>query len=171
MFFDAQGSIQSDFLSGQSIASKLDLGAPRSKMLGAKFTYRYGDYDVGVSTNILFADSNSFQKGGIISPYTYDIANDPLFTTSFRSGMVEKGGGTAFKIFSIASVLDNKLTLKPSLGIYNTNDGISSKELNMIAGYVFDKPNIEVDIVYALSSASDLNGTNNMLQVRSSWTF
>jgi hypothetical protein len=41
----------------------------------------------------------------------------------------------------------------------------------MIAGYVFDKPNIEVDIVYALSSASDLNGTNNMLQVRSSWTF
>ncbi|MFT4694048.1 MAG: hypothetical protein ACI8TE_000947 [Francisella sp.] len=171
-FFDLQGSIQSDILiGGESISSKLGLGAPKSKMLGAKITYRYNNIDIGISSNILFAEGNSFNKGGMISPYTYDIANDPLFTTSFRAGMVEKGGGSAFKVFSVASVLNDKLILKPSLAVYSANDGIRSSELNMIAGYKFKDPNVQLDLVYAMSAASNLNGYNNMLQLRSAYTF
>jgi hypothetical protein len=171
MFFDFQGSIQSDLLIGESIASKLKLGSPNSKMLGAQFTYRYRDIDLGASSNVLFADSNSFQQGGMISPYTYNLANDPLYTTSFRSGMVEKGGGGAFKIFSLIKAFGNKLTIKPSLAHYNNTGGITSNVVNLLTGYTFEGSNIHVDSVYSIYGANNIKRYNNMLQFRSSYAF
>ena len=106
----------------------------------------------------------------MISPYTYNLANDPPYTTSFRSGMVEKGGG-AFNIFSLIKAFDNKLTIKPSLAHYNNTSGITSNVVNLLTGYTFEGSNIHVESVYSISGANNIKGYDNMIQFRSSYTF
>ena len=50
--------------------------------------------------------SGSYGQGGFVSPYTYQAVSDPLYTTSWLAGMVEKGSsGNAYKLAPSVSLL------------------------------------------------------------------
>ncbi len=80
-----QGSLQSTFAAGSNTIDNNGYGAPDNQMLGAELIYAYKNYSLTLGYNALIGSSSSYGQGGLISPYTYQIANDPLFTTSYLS--------------------------------------------------------------------------------------
>jgi hypothetical protein len=133
--FNLQGSLQSTLATGSNTIENNGYGAPDNQMLGAELIYAFQNYSFTVGYNALLGSASSFGQGGLISPYTYQIANDPLFTTSYIAGMVEKSGGQAVKITPAMTLLDDDLSLATSYAYYNTRDVPDSAEWDVIATY------------------------------------
>ena len=53
-------------------------------------------------------------------PYTYSLANDPLYTTSWMLGLIDKSAGQAYKIAPTVKFLDDALEVGISAARYNT---------------------------------------------------
>jgi hypothetical protein len=170
LVLNIQAAIQSDFATGGSVATNLDLGAPDSRMIGAKLTYQKDWFSFGAASNLVWGPSGSFKNGGMISPYTFNIANDPLYTTSFFSGMIEKGGGSAYKVFSAIKFLEEKLIFTPSFAFYEITNGANSNEFDFITRYYFKDPGIELGLVYGLAKTMGQGKWVSTIQLRASYT-
>ncbi len=165
-----QSAVQSDFATGGSVATELNLGTPNSRMLGAKLTYHHNWFSGGIASNLLWGPSGSFENGGMVSPYTFNIANDPLYTTSFFAGMVEKGGGNAYKVFAAIKLLEDELVITPSFAFYNITNGANSNELDLITRYYFRNTGIELGLVYGLTRTMGQDKLVSTVQLRASYT-
>lgn len=119
---------------GNIISTNSD-GTINSTFFGVQGGLNYKWFGLTLAANTLFGTSNSYMSGGIISPYTYEIATDPLYTTSYMLGMVEKSGGNAYKITPSFNFMDNSLTFAPSAAFYQTTGVPSSAEYDMIITY------------------------------------
>ena len=45
----------------------------------------------------MYGSQNSFYGGGFISPYTFTIVNDPLYTSGLGAGLIEQGAGNSWR--------------------------------------------------------------------------
>lgn len=111
-------------------------GAVNSKFVGAQAGINYQNMGLNIGYNGVLKASNSYGNGGIVSPYTYQLTTDPLYSTSFISGMVEKGfSGNALKVIPSISFLNDNLSIMPSYAIYYTNGIPNSKEYDFSMSY------------------------------------
>lgn len=130
-------SAQAGYEQGTSnniISSNSD-GSINSTFYGAQLGFNYDWFGLTLAMNSVFGPQSSYLGGGIISPYTYQIATDPLYTTSYMMGMVEKAAGSAYKITPSFNFLDNNLTIAPSAAYYSTVAVPSSEEYDLLITY------------------------------------
>lgn len=110
-------------------------GSINATFFGAQAGFNYNWFGLALAMNSVMGSSNNYLGGAIISPYTYEMATDPLYTTSYMAGMVEKAAGSAFKITPSFSFMDNNLVFAPSVAYYSTVAIPSSQEYDMIITY------------------------------------
>jgi hypothetical protein len=131
----AQGGYEHGTGMGDDLISTNSDGSINSTYFGAQASFNYDWFGLALAMNSVMGPSNSYLGGNIVSPYTYEIATDPLYTTSYMMGMVEKAAGSAFKVTPSFSFMDNSLTFAPSAAYYSTVDIPSSQEYDMIITY------------------------------------
>lgn len=116
----AQGSLQGQNGEGDILNNAGYGNDVRSNMLGLQLGFNYSIFGLQLGYNNIWGPEDSYEGGGIISPYTYQYATDPLYTTGWIQGMVERSAGQAFKIAPSISLLDNNLVITPSYQYYAT---------------------------------------------------
>ena len=107
----------------------------RSNMVGLQLGLSYYWFGLQLGYNNVWGPETAFEGGGLISPYTYQYGSDPLYTTSWMQGLVEKSAGQAFKIGTPLTFLDNNLTFYPSVAYYATTAIPASTEYNFVMSY------------------------------------
>lgn len=99
-------------------------GAVNSYLMGAKFGYSFDDWlNAEISYDTMFGPQNSFYNGGFISPYTFTIVNDPLYTSGLGAGMIEQGAGNSYR---------GALIFKPIPGDSRTKIEIAYEQFNTV---------------------------------------
>ena len=73
-------------------------GEVQSNMLGIQLAMSYDWFRLQLGYNNIWGPKDAYAGGGIVSPYTYQYSSDPLYTTSWMQGLVEKSAGSAYKI-------------------------------------------------------------------------
>ena len=110
-------------------------GSVNSNILGAQFGISYGIWSLLLSYDGVFG-SGSFGDGGFVSPYTYQMLADPLYTTSQIEGMITTASsGNSYKIAAPVSLLNQNITITPQFAYLATNAVPSSQEFDLIAEY------------------------------------
>ena len=118
------------------------LGAVNSNFVGVQAGFNYDIFQLQLSyNNIWGGQSNAYGGGGIVSPYTYQLATDPLYTTGWLIGMVERSAGSAYKIAPSLSLMDDSLQIGPSYENYATTGQPASYEYDM--QIVYNVPQIK----------------------------
>ncbi|MFT6835350.1 MAG: hypothetical protein ACJA0H_001387 [Francisellaceae bacterium] len=130
-----QAATQGDFASGSNALKDSGYGAPNSQLLGAEFIFSHKKFNLAIGYNALIGPNDSYEQGGLVSPYTYQIANDPLFTTSWIAGMVEKSAGNAVKVTPSIILLNNDLVIAPSMAYYDTVAVEKTIEWDLVVTY------------------------------------
>ena len=105
-------------------------------MLGAQFGFNYSILGLQLGYNNIWGPSDGYQSGELVSPYTYQYATDPLYTTGWIQGMVERSSGQAYKIAPSLSLLDNNLVITPSYQYYATTIIPASSEYDLQISYM-----------------------------------
>ena len=62
------------------------LGTPGSTFYCIQGGINYKWFGLNLAFNDAFGASDTFGQGAIVSPYTYGVALDPLFTTPYMQG-------------------------------------------------------------------------------------
>lgn len=106
-----------------------------STFYGVQAGMNYQWFGLTLGMDSIWGPTTSYLNGGLVSPYTYEIATDPLYTTSYMMGMVEKGAGSAYKITPSFNFMDNNLTIAPSYAYYATVGVPSSAEYDLVISY------------------------------------
>lgn len=106
-----------------------------STFYGLQAGMNYKWFGLNLGMNSIWGPTTSYLNGGLVSPYTYEIATDPLYTTSYMLGMVEKGAGGAYKITPSFNFLNNNLTISPSYAYYATVGVPASSEYDLVINY------------------------------------
>ena len=123
-------------MSGNNILNNSGYGSNvNSNMLGASLGFNYKIFSLQLGYNNIWGPSDGYEGGGLISPYTYQLATDPLYTTGWMQGMVEKSAGQAYKIAPALSLLDNNLVIAPSYQYYATSFVPASREYDFTVSY------------------------------------
>ena len=75
------------------------LGKVSAQVWGAEGGVAVGRGTYTVAYDVIPSDTNSFQNGNIVTPYTHTYATDPLFTTSMTQGLADQTtSGHAWKV-------------------------------------------------------------------------
>lgn len=112
------------------------LGNPGAIFYGAQVGFTYKWFGLNLAFNDSSGDANSFGQGAIISPYTYGVALDPLYTTPYMQGLVDRAsGGQAYKITPSFTFLDGNLSITPAFTALQTTAITSSTEYDMVVSY------------------------------------
>ncbi|MCE3269358.1 MAG: hypothetical protein K0R49_1610 [Burkholderiales bacterium] len=106
-----------------------------SHMIGLQFGFNYSIFNLQLGYNNIWGNADGYEAGGIVSPYTYQLATDPLYTTGWIQGMVERSSGQAYKIAPSLSLLDNNLTIAPAYQYYATTLIPASSEYDLQISY------------------------------------
>lgn len=115
-----QGAIEGS--SGANALENNGYGSVRSNMVGLMLGLDYSIFGLQVSYNNIWGPSTAYGGGDLVSPYTYQYATDPLYTTGWLAGMIEKSSsGSAYKIAPSLSLLNNNLIIGPSYEYYATS--------------------------------------------------
>lgn len=116
-------------LQGQTVQTQ----AVQSNAVGAEWAINTGDNTLLVAYNNVFGNSNSYMNGAMITPYTYGLETDPLYTTPALSSLAELGSGSAYLIKDTMHFLNS--SLKASLAfsqffinqVYATQTGMQTE--------------------------------------------
>lgn len=130
-----QGAMQGANGSGNILNDSGYGSSVDSNMLGAQLGFNYSILGLQLGYNNIWGPSDAYQSGGLISPYTYQYATDPLFTTGWIQGMVERSAGQAYKVAPSLSILDNNLVITPSYQYYATTIIPASSEYDLQISY------------------------------------
>ncbi len=142
-----QGAVQSG--SSNNILNNNGYGTNvQSNMVGLQLGMNYSWVGLQLGYNNIWGPPNAYQGGNLIVPYSYQLNTDPLYTTSWIVGMVEKAAGQAYKISPSATFLDGNLTILPSYAYYATNSEYMppTTEWDIVANYII--PQIKGFTVY-----------------------
>lgn len=130
-----QGAIQGQNSDGNILNNNGYGNSVSSNMLGASLDFNYSIFGLQLGYNNIWGPSDGYEAGGLISPYTYQYATDPLYTTGWMQGMVERSSGHAYKFAPSLSILNNNLTILPSYQYYATSLIPSSSEYDLQISY------------------------------------
>lgn len=130
-----QGALQGQNGQGNILNNNGYGNSVDSNMLGAQLGFNYSIFGLQLGYNNIWGPSDGYEAGGLISPYTYQYATDPLFTTGWLQGMVERSSGQAYKIAPSLNLLDNNLVISPSYQYYATTIIPASSEWDLQISY------------------------------------
>lgn len=131
----AQGALQGQNGQGNILNNNGYGNSVRSNMLGAQIGINYSIFGLQLGYNNIWGPSNGYEAGGLVSPYTYQYATDPLYTTGWIQGMVERSSGQAYKIAPSISLLEDNLVITPSYQYYETTLVPASSEYDLQISY------------------------------------
>jgi hypothetical protein len=103
------------------------LGNISSNGLGAKIALNIGDNITSISFNNIFGNNGSYLNGGMVTPYTYGMEIDPLYTTPALTSLAELGSGYAYTIRNSTSFLDKSLKFNLSMSQFFINQVYASQ--------------------------------------------
>ncbi len=125
--------IQSSKQFGSSFTNNNYNNNVNSNMIGASIDTNYkNNIGITLAYNNIWGLNNSFLGGNIISPYTFSVGTDPLFTTSWIGGLIEKSAGYSYKISPYINLLNNQLNILLSYANYQTYQVIASQEYDIV---------------------------------------
>lgn len=132
-----QGAVEGGNGSGtaNNVISNAGLGDVSSNTVGLQLGLNYDIFSIQASYNNIWGPSSAYGSGQIVSPYTYQLATDPLYTTGWILGMVERSAGSAYKIAPSLSLLDNNLQIGPSYEYFATSGMPQSSEYDLQISY------------------------------------
>lgn len=110
-------------------------GPVQSNMVGLQLSMNYAWFGLQLAYNNIWGPDDAYGGGGLVSPYTYQYATDPLFTSSWMQGMLEKSAGTAYRISTPLSFLNNNLIIGPSYTYFNTTAYPITSEYDLTMSY------------------------------------
>lgn len=100
---------------------------------GLKYSTWFG---LNLGYNNVWSPVNSLGNGAIVSPYTYNINLDPLYTTSWMQSLVGLGsGGQAYKVAPAFTFLNGNLSISPSYSYFTGSMMPSVNEYDFIVSY------------------------------------
>lgn len=140
----AQGGIEGG--NGNDVFANAGYGTVSSNIIGMQGGINYDIFLLQFGYNNVWGSSTAYGGGDIVSPYTYQYATDPLYTTAWIFGLVEKSAGSAYKITPALNLLDNKLQLSTSYAYYATTAQPPSSEYDLQINYLI--PQIKGLTVY-----------------------
>ena len=97
------------------------MGGINGNAVGFKWAINVKHNTLTLAYNNVFGSSGSYLNGGIITPYTYGLETDPLYTTPALSSIAELGSGSAYLIKDSMSFLDKRLKASLSFSQYLIN--------------------------------------------------
>lgn len=110
------------------------LGGVNGNAVGAKINFNVPHNTFTIAYNSVFGTSNSYMNGGIVTPYTYGLETDPLYTTPALSSIAEFGSGNAYLIKDSMKFLDNKLKASLAFSQFFVNK-VYSFQPNQVTEY------------------------------------
>lgn len=133
-------------------------GSIGSNLLGVQFALNYGIWGLTLGFDSVFG-AGSYGNGGLVSPYTYQVVSDPLYTTAQFGGMIEKASaGNAYKIAPSLTLLDKNLTIIPQYAYYATSAVPDSQEFDLTAQYSIPQiRGLSLDAAYSYVQSSGNN--------------
>lgn len=131
--FAVQGGVQGS--DSGNVMAAAGYGAPTANIVGAQVAYAYNWFGLSASYNQVWGGTGSYENGGIVSPYTYQLATDPLYTTAVLAGLVEKSAGSAYKISPQLNLLEGAISIAPSYASYVTAAVPNSEEWDLNITY------------------------------------
>lgn len=97
-------------------------GQISSRFVGAQGGMSYKWFTLSLGFNSVWGPQTSYGAGSIVSPYTYGMATDPLYTTPYMAGLVDMGAaGNAYKISPSFNFLNNNLSIAPAVTSFSTS--------------------------------------------------
>ena len=130
-----QGAMQGDSF-GKNILNTSGYGnSVKSNLLGLQLGFNYSIFALQLGYDNVWGPSGAYENGGLVSPYTYQMATDPLYTSGWMQGLVEKSAGQAYKIAPSLSLLVNNLVISPSYQYYATTGVAPSTEYDLTLSY------------------------------------
>lgn len=127
--------------SGSNLIDKATGKSVGSNVLGALLGIENEWGSLTVAYNTIPQNASLFRGGDIVSPYTSGYATDPLYTTSMKAGLIEKGAGQAYKATATIFLLEKQLRIITSYGLYYTNPIINNtREFDFDVTYFFTGP-------------------------------
>lgn len=133
--FGVQGLMQGQNGRGDILNSNGYGNDVRSNMVGAQVEFNYKIFGLQLGYNNIWGPSDGYEAGGIVSPYTYQYATDPLYTTGWIQGMVERSSGQAYKVAPSLTLLGENLIITPSYQHYQTTYVPTSDEYDLQISY------------------------------------
>lgn len=106
-----------------------------SNMLGTQLGLEYSIFTLQLGYNNIWGSTDGYAQGGLISPYTYQYATDPLYTTGWIVGMADRSSGQAYKLSPSLSLLDGNLIVTPSYEYFSSTYVPSSNEYDIQVSY------------------------------------
>lgn len=113
-------------------------GQISSNFAGIQGGLAYKWFTLNVGYNNVWGPSDSFGNGAIVSPYTFAIATDPLFSTPYIAGLVDLGtAGSALKISPSFNFLNGNLSIAPAFTSFTAASPLynGTNEYDLIANY------------------------------------
>lgn len=132
MDFGAQAFTQTS--SGSSIPNQVlspnqttTLGNVSSNGLGLKMGLNIGPNTTSISFNNIFGRNGSYLNGGMVSPYSFGMEIDPLYTTPALTSLAELGSGWAYTLRNSTSFMNNSLKYSLSMSQFFVNQVYASQ--------------------------------------------
>ena len=181
--FSGQGFMQSS--SGQSIISNVTFpgqsttaGEISSNGVGAKIALNIGNNTSSISYNNVFGGDKSFLNGGMVTPYTYGLETDPLYTTPALNSIAELGSGSAYTIRNSTLFMENALKFSLSFSQFFVNQ-VYLNQPNLVTEYdgtlLYQVPktnfNIWMRLVYQDKGPVQYGGEMWQPRVNLNWYF
>ena len=158
---------------GDDVLNNAGYGAVNSNAVGMTLGMNYKIVGLELGYDGIFGPRSAYGGGAIVSPYTYQYASDPLYTTGFIQGMVEQTAGNAIKVTPSLNLLNNKLTLSTAYMYFDTTAEPASSEYDVTANYAIPQVkglNIFAAYGYVLQPW-DHDGNNYQVQVVVSYLY
>lgn len=114
-----------------NVFNNAGMGNINSNFVGIQLGFNYNIFSVQAGYNNIWGANNSYGGGNIVSPDSYGFATDPLYTTGWILGMVERSAGSAYKISPSLNLLDNNLQIGASYEDFSTTAQLPSGEYDL----------------------------------------
>ena len=180
--FGVQGFMQSS--SGSAITTQFPLpgqttpaGVIASNGVGGKIALNVANNTTSISYNNIFLVQGVILNGGMVTPYTYGMEVDPLYTTPALTSLAELGAGYAYTLRNSTSFMDNSLKFNLSMSQFFVNQvyvgqatNITEYDASLLYRIPHTNMNVWTRLVY-LEQPDNVGG--NMLQPRLifNWTY
>lgn len=145
--------------------------------VGAEWAINTGNNTLLLAYNNVFGTPGSLLNGGIITPYTYGLETDPLYTTPALSSIAELGSGSAYLIKDTMHFLDNSLKASLAFAQFYVNQvaawqpGLQT-EYDAALQYTVPKTNLNIwtRVVY-IDTSQNAGGSFWQPRLIVNWTY
>lgn len=172
----AQGGTDNQGGNNKNAIVDAGLGQISSNFVGLQGGFSIDWFSLNIGYNNVWGQG-TYGNGGIVSPYTYGFASDPLYTTPYMAGLVEMGtGGQAYKFSPSFNFLDGNLSIAPAWTTFYTvaPEWNGTNEFDFVVTYSI--PQVKGLTVFAVNAyqsvpAANQNGSTNVTQLFISYLY